>query len=50
MFERIILAAITTLCIYLFLQLGEKQPQPVFFGGNFSNPPHFIYNIPFFSR
>ncbi len=48
MLERIILAAIATLCIYLFLQLGTKPTQPTFFGGSFTKTPNFIYNFPLF--
>jgi hypothetical protein len=50
MLERIILAAIATLCIYLFLQLGTKQPQPTFLGGSLTKTTNFLYSLPVFSR
>lgn len=48
MLERIILAAIATFCIYLFLQLGTKQSQPAFFGESLTRAPDFIHNFPLF--
>lgn len=50
MLERIILAAIATFCIYLFLNTGTKPSKPVIWGGEFSKIPNFIYSIPLFSR
>ena len=50
MLERIILAAIATLCIYLFLQLGSKQPQSSFLGGSLTKTSNFLYHFPAFSR
>ena len=50
MWERLILAGIATFCIYLFLHLGNNSKQPSFIGQSFTQAPHFIFNIPLFSR
>lgn len=50
MWERLILAGIATFCIYLFLHLGNNSKQPGFIGQSFTHTPHFIFNIPLFSR
>lgn len=50
MLERIILAAIATLCIYLFLHLGAKQSQSSFVGGSLAKSGSFLSNFSAFSR
>jgi hypothetical protein len=50
MIERFLLAAIATLCFYLFLQLGNNTTKPSFLGNGLTQIPNFIYSIPMFSR
>ena len=50
MWERLVLASVATLCIYLFLNLGNKPTQPNFIGQSLIKTPHVIFNIPLFSR
>ena len=50
MWERLLLAAIATLCFYLYLNLGSSNPQPSFFGKSLTKAPNFIFNIPILNR
>ncbi len=50
MWEKLILAAVATVCFYLFLHLGGNTPQSKLFGRNLTKAPSFIFNIPILSR
>ncbi len=53
MLERIVLAAIVTFCVYLYLNInniGEKPPRSSFIGGKFTHTPNLLRNTPFFTR
>lgn len=50
MLERIVLAAIATVCVYLFLNLGENPSQPALVGNRLTQTQNLFNNIPFFSK
>ena len=50
MWERLLLAAIATLCFYLFLNFGTGNSQPSLFGKTITRAPSLIFNIPIFNR
>jgi len=49
MLERIMLAAIVTFCIYLFLQLSGKPSKSAFFDDHIGKVPKFVSELPVFS-
>lgn len=50
MLERIVLAAIVTFCVYLFINLGEKSSQPAFVGGRLTRTTDLLNSIPLLSK
>ena len=50
MLERLLLAGVATFCMYLFLHIGNSYTQPSFYGQRLTQAPHFIFNLPLFSR
>ena len=49
MLERIMLAAIITCCIYLFLNLGGKSSNSPSFDANKDIVPAFLHRVAFFN-